>query len=162
MRGHLVWDWYAASQVFVTHRFDHFLLAIIIDDTKGNSATETVWDDTDVAKLDTIADTQLHRNVDGLILAADQEGESRVRPTLPPKHASSMLRCLDLPLTRVREDILRHPFDDLWLRFWKTGGSRCSERALHPNPFGSFRQYCEEACRICRPGIERVARCSNR
>jgi hypothetical protein len=162
MRGHLVWNWYAAPEVFVAHRLDHFLLAIIIDDTKGNSTTETVWDDTDVAKLDTIANTQLHRNVDVLILAADKEGKSRVRPTPPPKHASSMLRHLYLPtVARVREDILRHPFDDLWLRFRKTGGSGCSEHTLHSDPFGNFRQYCEEACRICRPGTERVARCSN-
>ena len=139
-------------------RLDHLLLAIIIDDTKGNSATETVWDDTDVAKLDTIADTQLHRNVDTLILAADKEGESY---SLDP--ASSTLRRLYLPtVTRVRENILRHPLDDLWLRFWKTSGSGRSERTFHSNPFGNFRQYCEEACRTCWPGIERVATRSNR
>ncbi|KAH0830119.1 hypothetical protein J3R83DRAFT_1457 [Lanmaoa asiatica] len=40
---------------------------IIVDYTEGNYATETVWDDTDVAKLDTIADTQLHRNSQGYV-----------------------------------------------------------------------------------------------
>ena len=82
--SHLVWNWYAALYVSVAHRLNYFLLGIIVDDTKGNSSTETVWDDTDVAKLDTIADTQLHRNVDILILAADKEGESCTHPTLPP------------------------------------------------------------------------------
>jgi len=57
--------------------------AIIIDDTKGNSTTETVWDDTDVAKLDTIANTQLHRNVDVLILAADKEGYVKTYFVIP-------------------------------------------------------------------------------
>jgi hypothetical protein len=158
MPSHLVWNWYPAPYASVAYRLDRFLLGIIVNDTKGNSSTETVWDDTDVAKLDTIADTQLHRNVDVLILAADKEGESRTDPTLPPKHASTP-RCLCLrAVTRVREDILRHPFDDLWFRFWKTGGFGCSEHTLRSNPSGSCPQYCEEACRICRSGIERVAK----
>jgi hypothetical protein len=157
MPSHLVWNWYAAPQVSVTHCLDHFLLGIIVNDTKGNSSTETVWDDTDVAKLDTIADTQLHRNVDVLILAADKEGESRTDLTLRPKHTSTPRHLYLRTVTRVREDILRHPFDNLWLRFWKAGGSGCSEHTLHSNSLGSCPQYCEEACRICRSGIERVA-----
>ncbi|KAF8552970.1 NAD(P)-binding protein [Imleria badia] len=48
--------------------------AIVMDDPKGAYGTEEVWDDTDLAKLDTIADTQIHRNVDAPILAADKEG----------------------------------------------------------------------------------------
>lgn len=67
----------------VIHGVDHILLGVVIDSTKGkpemdgNYTTEIVWDDTDVAKLDTIPDTQLHRDVDLLILAADKEGEPR-------------------------------------------------------------------------------------
>ena len=67
-----------------------YLLAIVIDDPQGNYASETVWDDTDVAKLDTIADTQLHRNVDTLILAADKEGESRACIPMFRKHSHSV------------------------------------------------------------------------
>ncbi|KAI9570710.1 hypothetical protein HD554DRAFT_2187866 [Boletus coccyginus] len=55
----------------------------VMDDTKGNYSTETVWDDTDVAKLDTIADTQFHRNVDVLILAADKQGYVKTYLVLP-------------------------------------------------------------------------------
>ncbi|KAG8217077.1 hypothetical protein J3R82DRAFT_5099 [Butyriboletus roseoflavus] len=57
---------------------------VVIDMTDGNYATETVWDDTDVAQLDTIADTQLHRNVDLLVLAADKEGYVKTYVVLPP------------------------------------------------------------------------------
>ncbi|KAG9317984.1 hypothetical protein JVU11DRAFT_43 [Chiua virens] len=57
--------------------------AIIMDDTQGNYETETVWDDTDVAKLDTIPNTQLHRNVDTLILTADREGYVKTYFVLP-------------------------------------------------------------------------------
>ncbi|KAG6375757.1 hypothetical protein JVT61DRAFT_2607 [Boletus reticuloceps] len=48
--------------------------AIVMDDVKGAYGAKPVWDDTDVAKLDTIPDTQFHRNVDLSILNADKEG----------------------------------------------------------------------------------------
>lgn len=72
----------------VADRLDHSLSAIVMNDAKGAYATEEVWDDTDVAQIDTIADTQLHRNVDVPILAADKEGES-FTPSMAPHHAST-------------------------------------------------------------------------
>ena len=159
MGYHLVRNWHVAPDVSIADQLDRFLSACIMDDTKGNFATETVWDDTDIAKMDTIADTQLHRNVDVLILAADKEGEFRTSQSLPPKHASSVSRQPCLPtVTRVREDIPHSPFDDLRLRFWKTGGPRCSEQTLHANTSGCCWRYFEEARRTCRPGIERMAK----
>ncbi|KAN0073836.1 hypothetical protein V8E55_012090 [Tylopilus felleus] len=47
---------------------------IIMDSAQGEATTEATWDDTDVARLETIPDVQLHRNVDAPILAADKEG----------------------------------------------------------------------------------------
>ena len=89
-REHLVRNRYAAPYVSVASvSAIDYLLAIVIDDPQGNYASETVWDDTNVAKLDTIADTQLHRNVDTLILAADKEGESRACVQMLYRHSRS-------------------------------------------------------------------------
>lgn len=155
MRGYLVWDWYAVPRGSVTYQLDDLLSGIIIDNPKGEYSSETVWDDTDVAKLDTIADTQFHRNVDTLILAADKEGEylcGTRGPTTPPP------LCLYLPtVLRVREGVLHHPFDNLWLSFRQAGGSGCSEPALHSNPLVGFCLYREETCWVCREGIECLA-----
>ena len=108
-----------------------------MNDTRGEYATETVWDDTDVAKLDTIADTQFHRNVDTLIIAADKEGESCICAIYIAQ--ACLLQRLYLPtITRVREGVLRHPFNNLWYCFRKTGGFGCSEHTFDSNSFGSF------------------------
>ncbi|KAH7884924.1 hypothetical protein F5I97DRAFT_1937284 [Phlebopus sp. FC_14] len=54
----------------------HTVSSIFIDDMKcnGNYSSEKIWDDMKLDELDTIPDTNLHRNVDVPILAADKEG----------------------------------------------------------------------------------------
>jgi len=77
--------------------------AVVIDFTEGNYATDTVWDDTDVAKLDTIKDTQPHRNVDKLVLGADEEGYVKTYIVLPSTiygFASGKLVDLEVQHTR--------------------------------------------------------------
>ena len=54
-----------------------------MDAGKGDANNETTWDDTDVARLDSIPAAQLHRNVDGPILAADKEGGSCLYTVTP-------------------------------------------------------------------------------
>lgn len=120
-----------------------------MDSAQGEATTEATWDDTDVARLETIPDVQLHRNVDAPILAADKEGE----PLYPPSPAHLYLHMI----TRIRESVLGLPCDDLWRTFWKAGGSGCSKNTFHSNPYGDCQQHREKACRPCRSGIERLA-----
>ena len=100
-----------------------------MDAGQGIPNNEATWDDTDVARLDTIPAAQLHRNVDGPILAADKEGQSS-------QHASTPQRVYLRTFKRVRQGILVLPSNNLWLRYWKAGGFGCSEHTLDPNPDG--------------------------
>ncbi|KAF8137162.1 hypothetical protein EV363DRAFT_652065 [Boletus edulis] len=53
---------------------------VLIDKAKGMYAYDTIWDDADPDQLETLPDTQLHRNVDLLVVAADKQGASRFSP----------------------------------------------------------------------------------
>ena len=86
----------------------------------------------DIQKLDTIENTQLHRNVDTLVLAADKEGELHHASTFSPELYLTTV-------TRVRKGLLGYSFDDLRFCFRKIGRFGCSEHTFHPNPFGSYR-----------------------
>ncbi|KAH0835027.1 hypothetical protein J3R83DRAFT_10764 [Lanmaoa asiatica] len=58
-------------------------VSVLIDNAKGMYAYDTIWDDTNPDQLETLPDTQLHRNVDLLVLAADKEGYARTHIVLP-------------------------------------------------------------------------------
>lgn len=51
-----------------------YRLGVLIDNARGMHAYDTIWDDMNPDQLETLPDTQLHRNVDLLVLAADKEG----------------------------------------------------------------------------------------
>ncbi|KAG8216629.1 hypothetical protein J3R82DRAFT_6824 [Butyriboletus roseoflavus] len=56
---------------------------VLTDNAMGMYAYDTIWDDTNLDQLDTLPDTQQHRNVDLLVLAADKEGYARTYIVLP-------------------------------------------------------------------------------
>ncbi|KAF8438924.1 hypothetical protein L210DRAFT_3646462 [Boletus edulis BED1] len=56
---------------------------VLIDKAKGMYAYDTIWDDADPDQLETLPDTQLHRNVDLLVVAADKQGYARTHIVLP-------------------------------------------------------------------------------
>jgi nucleoside-diphosphate-sugar epimerase len=56
---------------------------VLIDNARGMHAYDTIWDDMNPDQLETLPDTQLHRNVDLLVLAADKEGYARTHIVLP-------------------------------------------------------------------------------
>ncbi|TFK40286.1 hypothetical protein BDQ12DRAFT_602474 [Crucibulum laeve] len=47
---------------------------VLIDDANGMNSTENIYSDLDIAKLDTLPDTQPHRIVDLTLVEADREG----------------------------------------------------------------------------------------
>ncbi|KAF5342102.1 hypothetical protein D9611_001597 [Ephemerocybe angulata] len=56
---------------------------VLKDDVVGQSATDTIYDDLDVAQLNLIPDTQVHRNVDLELLRGDEEGYVKSYIILP-------------------------------------------------------------------------------
>ncbi|KIJ63842.1 hypothetical protein HYDPIDRAFT_29192 [Hydnomerulius pinastri MD-312] len=56
---------------------------VLIDNAGGNYAYDTIYDDLNPDQLETLPDTQLHRNVDLMVLAADKEGYARTHIVLP-------------------------------------------------------------------------------
>jgi hypothetical protein len=53
---------------------------VISDDAKGLHADVTVYDDSDADQIESIAPTQMHREVDLAITAADAEGVEGPKP----------------------------------------------------------------------------------
>ena len=47
---------------------------MLVDNAAGNYATDTIYDDTNPDQIETLPDTQPHRNVDLVLLNADKEG----------------------------------------------------------------------------------------
>jgi len=47
---------------------------VLADDATGDHVTETIYDDADPDQIETLPDTQIHRNVDLELLRADKEG----------------------------------------------------------------------------------------
>ncbi|KAG6379927.1 hypothetical protein JVT61DRAFT_10494 [Boletus reticuloceps] len=56
---------------------------VLIDNAKGMYAYDTIWDDMNPDQLETLPDTQFHRNVDLLVVAADKQGYARTHIVLP-------------------------------------------------------------------------------
>ena len=47
---------------------------VLLEDTKGNYVSETVYDDTDFEQVKSISPNALHRKVDLALFEADKEG----------------------------------------------------------------------------------------
>jgi len=56
---------------------------VFIDDAAGAYATDTIYDDANPDQIESIPDTQIHRNVDLELLKADKEGYVKVYIILP-------------------------------------------------------------------------------
>ncbi|KAF8994654.1 hypothetical protein BDQ17DRAFT_1311423 [Cyathus striatus] len=56
---------------------------VLADTASGKYSTETIYKDDDPAQLETLAPTQLHRDVDLVLLQADNEGYVKVYIVLP-------------------------------------------------------------------------------
>ena len=54
------------------------VLGVLTDKAAGDYTTETIYDDSDPDQIETLADTQLHRNVDLEIVRADKEGNTLI------------------------------------------------------------------------------------
>ena len=57
---------------------------MLCEDTKGNSVSETIYDDTNFEQVKNISPEALHRNVDNIVFEADKEGYARAYIILPP------------------------------------------------------------------------------
>jgi hypothetical protein len=53
---------------------DSACVGVLTDNAEGMFASDTVYDDTDAAQLETLDPEQPHRNVDLALIAADKEG----------------------------------------------------------------------------------------
>ena len=51
---------------------------MLIDDAAGDYTTDTIYDDANPDQIESLPDTQFHRNVDLELLKADKEGTSRL------------------------------------------------------------------------------------
>ena len=49
---------------------------MLIDNAAGDHATDTIYDDANPDQIESLPDTQLHRNVDLELVKADKEGAS--------------------------------------------------------------------------------------
>ncbi|KAI0940979.1 hypothetical protein AcV7_003207 [Taiwanofungus camphoratus] len=56
---------------------------VLVDDAKGMYATDVIYSDMDVAQIESIPPTALHRNVDLAVVEADQQGYARTYIVLP-------------------------------------------------------------------------------
>ncbi|KAF9565248.1 NAD-binding protein [Agrocybe pediades] len=56
---------------------------VLVDDAKGDHGTDTIYDDANPDQIESLPDTQLHRNVDLEVLRADKEGYLKSYIVLP-------------------------------------------------------------------------------
>ncbi|KAI0635600.1 NAD-P-binding protein [Trametes polyzona] len=56
---------------------------VLVDDARGEYATETIYSDTNVEQIKSIPPTAIHRNVDLLVVDADTQGYARTHIILP-------------------------------------------------------------------------------
>ena len=57
---------------------------VLIDNAMGMFLTDTIYSDTDIAKIETLAPTAPHRNVDLAVVTADTAGYAKTHIILPP------------------------------------------------------------------------------
>jgi hypothetical protein len=57
-----------------SRQLDSNNVAVLFDDAAGNRGTDTIYDDANPGQIETLPDTQIHRNVELELIKADQEG----------------------------------------------------------------------------------------
>ncbi|KZP09837.1 NAD(P)-binding protein [Athelia psychrophila] len=57
---------------------------VLMDSAMGMHTTDTIYSDTDIAQIESLPPTALHRNVDLAIVAADEAGYAKTHIILPP------------------------------------------------------------------------------
>ncbi|KAF8841111.1 NAD(P)-binding protein [Paxillus ammoniavirescens] len=78
-------------------------VSVLTDNAGGMHEYDTIWDDMNPDQLETLPDTQIHRNVDLMVIAADKEGYARTYIVLPSTiygFATGKLVDLDIQNTR--------------------------------------------------------------
>ncbi|KAF9496795.1 NAD(P)-binding protein [Pleurotus eryngii] len=63
--------------------FSRSCLGVLVDDAAGMYQYDTIWNDTNPAQMATLAPTQMHRDVDLMIVEADKEGYVKTYIVLP-------------------------------------------------------------------------------
>ncbi|KAA1475304.1 NAD(P)-binding protein [Dentipellis sp. KUC8613] len=56
---------------------------VLSDDARGDKTTDTIYHDSDAEQIESLPDTQVHRNVDLAVVAADKAGYARTYIILP-------------------------------------------------------------------------------
>ncbi|KAA1475300.1 NAD(P)-binding protein [Dentipellis sp. KUC8613] len=56
---------------------------VLTDDARGDQATDTIYYDTNTEQIEALPDTQMHRNIDLEVVAADKAGYARTYIILP-------------------------------------------------------------------------------
>ncbi len=54
------------------------MTGVLADNAKGLYATDIIYDDTNADQIESLPDTQLHRDVDLAIVEADKQGETDI------------------------------------------------------------------------------------
>ncbi|KAH7928228.1 NAD(P)-binding protein [Leucogyrophana mollusca] len=76
---------------------------VLVDDAGGMFATDTIYDDINVEQLETLPDTQPHRNVDLLVIEADKQGYAKTHIILPSTiYSLATGRLVDLGIQNPR------------------------------------------------------------
>jgi hypothetical protein len=89
-------------------------------------AYDTIYNDADPDQIETLAPTQMHRDVDLALLNADKQGVSDfIIVSSTTTDGSSGRLC---------ERLYRSSVDDLRRRHWKTRRTWCPKRPFYPDP----------------------------
>lgn len=67
----------SAFSIFIGTSTDYFAEGVLTDQAKGKFASETIYHDNDVAQIESLPPTQIHRNVDLDVVKADTDGTWR-------------------------------------------------------------------------------------
>ncbi|KAF4613992.1 hypothetical protein D9613_007778 [Agrocybe pediades] len=72
-----------SSKIMEDELTKSYLQGVLVDDAKGDHGTDTIYDDANPDQIESLPDTQLHRNVDLEVLRADKEGYLKSYIVLP-------------------------------------------------------------------------------
>jgi|ERR1700722_2253702 len=97
-----------------------------MDHAEGMYATDTIYSDLDLAKLEALPRTQPHRIVDLTVVEADQQGW-RICCTFTLLHSYFLM-------ARLHPNVHHPPVNDLRHRFWPFGRAWNSTCLLTTNP----------------------------
>ncbi|KAF4596514.1 hypothetical protein EYR38_007901 [Pleurotus pulmonarius] len=80
-----------------------FYLGVLVDNAAGMYQYDTIWNDANAAQMATLAPTQMHRDVDLMIVEADKEGYVKTYIVLPSTiYGIAQGRLVDLRISNNR------------------------------------------------------------